>query len=117
VKIVHYQELPPEGVEAEGASGVTIRWLISDKDGAPRFAMRLFEVEPGGNTPLHTHETEHEVFILEGTGAVWRDGKEVPVDPGTAVFVPPEERHCFYNRGEAVLKFICMVPVNPEKSS
>lgn len=112
MKIINYQDMTPDPVTGEGVSGVTIRWLISGDDGAPHFAMRLFEVQPGGNTPLHTHDTEHEVFILEGTGAVWREGKEVTLVPGTAVFVPPDEKHCFFNKGETVLKFICMVPVS-----
>ncbi|MBN2415772.1 cupin domain-containing protein [bacterium] len=110
MKIIHYRDMKPDQVTGDGVTGVTIRWLISADDGAPHFAMRLFEVEPGGHTPLHTHETEHEVFILEGTGAVWRSGEEVEIGPGTAVFVPPGEKHCFFNRGTAVLKFICMVP-------
>ena len=111
MKILHYTEMEPKLVDMEGARGVNVRWLIAKEDGAPNFAMRLFEVEAGGTTPLHRHATEHEVFILEGEGAVWREGEEVPVGPGTAVFVPPEEKHCFKNTGEGILRFLCMVPV------
>jgi quercetin dioxygenase-like cupin family protein len=111
MKVLHYDELTPNPVTMEGAQGVTIRWLIAKEDGAPHFAMRLFEVTPGGHTPLHTHETEHEVFILEGEGTVWKEGKEVPMAAGTVVFVPPGEKHRFMNKGDGVLKFICMVPV------
>jgi quercetin dioxygenase-like cupin family protein len=112
MKILPYKEMDPTPVTMEGAEGVTIRWLIAKEDGAPHFAMRLFEVEPGGHSPLHTHEGEHEVFILEGEAAVWRDGDEVPVKSGTAVYVPPGEKHAFYNKGEGVLRFLCMVPVS-----
>lgn len=42
--------------------------------GAENFAMRLFEIQPRGYSPLHQHDWEHEVFILEGKGAV-RDKK------------------------------------------
>ncbi len=111
MKVIHYSDIEPSPVNMDGAEGVTIRWLISDKDGAPNFAMRLFEVEPGGTTPLHTHSHEHEVFILEGNGAVWRNGEEVAVTVGTAIFVPPNEKHCFMNKGETVLKLICLVPI------
>ena len=104
-------EMKADPVTTEGAKGVTIRWLIAQEDGAPNFAMRLFEVAPGGTTPLHTHDSEHEVFILDGEGDVWREGKEVRVGPGTAIFVPSGEKHCFMNNGKGVLRFLCMVPV------
>ena len=104
----------PEAVQMEGAEGVTIRWLISDKDGAPHFAMRLFEIEKGGHTPLHTHDFEHEVFILEGEGAIWCEGQEYSIGPGCAIFVPQGEKHSFINKGEEGFRFLCMVPVMPK---
>ena len=61
-------------VNIEGAKDVEIRWLISKEDGAENFAMRMFELQPGGHTPLHTHPHEHEVFIVEGNASnffVW----------------------------------------------
>jgi quercetin dioxygenase-like cupin family protein len=112
MKILHYQDVAPEPVQVDGACGTTIRWLISKDDGAPSFAMRLFELAPEGTTPLHTHAWEHEVFILEGTGEVWHEGAYVPVGPGTAIFVPAEEKHCFRNTGRDPLTFLCLVPVS-----
>jgi len=110
MKIIDYRSIDPEPVKMEGAKDVTIRWLVTREDGAPNFAMRLFEVAPGGCTPLHVHEHEHEVYILEGEGTVWREGEEVSAGSGTAVFVPPGEKHQFVNRGSSVLKFLCFVP-------
>jgi len=111
MKILNYSSLEPDPVKMEGAKDVTIRWLIAKEDGAPHFAMRLFEVKPGGYTPLHQHENEHEVFILEGEGKVWKEGNEETVTPGTAIFVPQHEKHQFINKGQSVLKFICLIPV------
>jgi len=110
MKILHCQDIAAEPVTTEGAQGVTIRWLITKKDGAPGFAMRLFEIAPDGGTPLHDHGNEHEVFVLEGEGCVWREGREIPLKPGNAVFVPAGERHCFRNTGRSAFKFLCMVP-------
>jgi quercetin dioxygenase-like cupin family protein len=111
MKIMHYQDVNADPVTTEGAKDVTIRLLITKNDGAPGFIMRLFEIAPGGGTPLHTHDNEHEVFVLEGEGAVWRDGKDVPLRPGIAVFVPGGERHCFKNTGAGKFQFLCLVPV------
>ena len=111
MKIAHYQDVQADPVTVEDAKEVTIRLLITKDDGAPGFAMRLFEIAPGGRTPLHTHKNEHEVFVLEGEGSVWREGKDVPIRPGTAVFVPCGEQHCFKNAGREAFKFLCLVPV------
>ena len=52
MKITRYTDVPPEQV-GEGAEGVSIRWAISQRDGAENFAMRVFQIEPGGFTPRH----------------------------------------------------------------
>jgi quercetin dioxygenase-like cupin family protein len=111
VKIIRSTEIPASPVAMEGAQGTTIRELITDREGAPTFVMRLFEVEPGGHTPLHSHDWEHEVFILSGAGElVLADGAH-PFAAGDAVFVPGGEEHRFSNTGEAALRFLCLIPV------
>jgi len=72
--------------------------------------MRLFELEPGGMTPLHHHPWEHEVFILEGVCRLIIGGDERPIGAGYAVYIPPNIRHSFINAGEGVLKFLCLIP-------
>jgi quercetin dioxygenase-like cupin family protein len=51
MKITNFKNVTAEKVSDPAARGVTIRWLISHKDDAPNFAMRLFEVAPEGHTP------------------------------------------------------------------
>ncbi len=96
---------------AAEAPGVTVRWVISERDGAPNFAMRVFEVEPGAASPFHTHAWEHEAFILAGKGHVRAEDGETPFQEGDAIFVAPEEKHQFVNDGDTVLRFICVVPL------
>jgi len=111
MKIVDYKEVKAEPVDFEEVKDVKVRWLISDKDNAPNFAMRLFEVGPGGYSPLHTHSWEHEVFILEGEGIATDGEKEAPIKSGTVVYVAPEEKHQFKNTGSETLKFLCLIPI------
>lgn len=109
MKIAHYTDT--EAKEAnEGASKIKVRWIISKEMGAPNFAMRVFEVEPGGYSPSHSHDWEHEVFILEGGGIVVSQNGEKRFKPGDAVFVAPNEKHQFKNDGKKPVKFICVVP-------
>jgi len=109
-KAVHYKEVPKEEVGEKGAKGIQVRWLISRKDGAENFAMRYFEVEPDGYTPRHTHDWEHEVFVLSGEGIVFCRGKEWKISPGYVVFIPPGEEHYFKNTGKEKMVFLCLIP-------
>ena len=113
MKLKHYSEIPLEEVEMDGAKGASIRWLISQKDGAPNFATRMFEVEPGGFTPYHTHSWEHENFIVSGEGALVTEEGDKPFKEGDVIYVPPQFKHCYKNTGDTTLKFLCVIP-NPE---
>ena len=96
-----------------GALGVQMRLMIGREDGAPTFAMRLFDVEPGGQTPLHAHNYEHEVLILSGSGEVTGgpDGKiQKKIQQGNVIFMPANELHQFRNTGNQTLQFMCLVP-------
>ena len=111
MKVVHSCDLEPKPVTEEGASGATIRWLLSKPEGAPSFAMRLFALAPGGCTPLHTHAWEHEVFVLDGPAEVVTGSGAQPLAAGDAVLVMPEERHQFRNTGTGAARFLCMIPL------
>lgn len=115
MKITNVQQIPLERIEMPGADGCAYRVLLSRRDGAPNFAMRLFEVAAGGHTPLHEHPYEHEVFILDGAGVVWRDGADVAIKPGDVLFVPAGEKHQFRNTGTRTLKFLCLIPAEFQK--
>ncbi|KPL02079.1 MAG: cupin [candidate division Zixibacteria bacterium SM1_73] len=111
MKIINFKNVEVEEVEEPGSKGVTIRWLITQKDGAPNFAMRLFEVEPGGFTPYHKHSWEHEVFILQGKGILVTEEKNRPLKKDDAVLVPPDENHQFKNDSDENFVFICLIPI------
>ena len=113
MKVAHYRDIPPDPVGEEGASGIAIRWVISEKDGADNFSMRVFEMEAGGYSPYHKHPWEHEVFILEGRGSLVQGEKEVPFSKGDVIFIPPGEEHQVKNSFGEPLEFICLIP-NPK---
>lgn len=110
MKIAHYKDIPPDPAGEENASRIAIRWLISEKDGAPNFSMRVIEVEPGGYSPYHGHPWEHEVFILEGRGILVQEETETPFSKGDVIFIPPGEQHQLKNASEEKLEFICLIP-------
>ncbi|MFH1219941.1 MAG: cupin domain-containing protein [Candidatus Eisenbacteria bacterium] len=111
MKIDKARNVPAGPVKEKEAVGVKMRVLMSEKDGAPNFIMRIFEIEPGGNTLYHTHPWEHEVYVLEGRGSVRQKGKDHPIEQGSFALVAPDEEHQFVNAGDGPLKFICCIPI------
>ncbi|MBS7632057.1 cupin domain-containing protein [Candidatus Bathyarchaeota archaeon] len=109
MKLFPYREVKAEDA-GEGTFGVKVRWLITKQMGAPNFAMRLFELEPNGHSPLHSHPWEHEVFILEGEGVAVNSNGEHKFKTGDVVFIAPNEQHQFKNTGKKTLNFLCLVP-------
>lgn len=105
-----YDQVEKKNVEKEGVEGVSIRWLIGRNSGAPNFYMRLFEVEPGGHSPFHSHPWEHEVYFLEGRGRLNTDRGSIAVERDHFALVMPDESHQFENTGDTPLKFICLIP-------
>lgn len=91
------------------ARGVEMRPLITDREGAPTFSMRVFTLAADGHTPFHSHEWEHEVYILAGDGVLRTADGERAVHPGDSVFIAPHEFHQFCG-GPAGLQFICCAP-------
>jgi len=114
MKVQNFSEIEETEVTMEGVKDAKMRLLISDKDGADNFAMRMFTVEPGGHTPFHYHNYEHEVFVLEGQGVLKGEDSQHPFKAGDVIFVKPNEKHQFQNADQEELKFLCLIPA-PEK--
>jgi quercetin dioxygenase-like cupin family protein len=107
---VSVDRYPPEK-EMQGAS---VRWLIGPAEGAPNFALRYFEIAPGGWSSLDQHAHEHGVFILRGQGQVLLGKEESTVAFGDVVYVSPYEPHQFKNIGDEPLGFLCVIPSREE---
>ena len=102
--------IPQNEAKFEGSAGCLVQILVGKEDKAPNFVMRKFEVAPGGHTPRHFHNYEHEVYVLEGQGAIVDGDVERPINPGDVVYVAPDDVHQFRNTGEVPLKFLCLIP-------
>ena len=111
--VTHAPTADTSAVYGPGAEGVSIQWLIDESRGAPSFAMRRFVIEPGGHTPFHRHDWEHEVYVLGGCGSLVSAEGETALTPGSAVFVAPNEDHQFRAAAADSLELLCMVPNGP----
>lgn len=108
--IKNINDTPLKPVEIPGAVGAEMAIMCGREHGAPNFSLRQFKVSPGGNTPRHSHDYEHEVFIVSGGGTVLLDGKENPVREGDVILVPANEEHQFKADPSKGLRILCLVP-------
>lgn len=110
MKVSPFAAVEEKVVEMPGAEKCKVRWLVGKEDGAENFSMRQFEVGVGGFTPKHSHDYEHEVYVLGGQGTV-REGENLhDIKSGDVIFVKPNEVHQFVNTGDQPLNFLCLIP-------
>ena len=111
--IRNIDDTPMKPVEMNGVRGASMAVMVGRDDDAPHFALRSFSVEPGGHTPQHQHDYEHEVYVVSGQGRVLLGGERREIRAGDVLYVPANEEHQFTVEGSAFepLRFLCIVPV------
>jgi len=110
MKRMHYTQVEEQIPTEEGVKDTKIRWLITEKMGAKNFAMRVFTIQPGGHTPHHTHDWEHELFMLQGEAVLRSGDSKEPFRPGEFAFIQANELHQIRNEGKTPAVVMCLIP-------
>jgi quercetin dioxygenase-like cupin family protein len=97
-------------VQDDTVRDVEMNVLIGEVEGIPNFFMRKFVIEEGGYTPYHTHDWEHVVYILEGSGTLKGNDQELELKAGSSVLGSPNEEHQFRADRNTGLSFLCSIP-------
>ncbi len=108
--IGNVEDIKKVHVKASGAINAFKQVLINVDHGWEGWAMRLFTLGPGGQTPRHAHPWPHINYIIAGRGILYMDGKQHNVKEGSVAYIPDEIDHQFINDGEKEFSFICIVP-------
>ena len=99
--ILHLGDIPsiPRG------DGVSTRPLIGKWNTlAARLTTGVTTFAPGTVIPLHTHNVEETVMLLEGEATAVIDGKPYHLVAGDVTWVPAEVPHHFLNRGQGQMR-------------
>ncbi len=108
--VKNYKDVKEEVVTIADSKQTTIRWLITDKDGAINFATRRIKIDPGGEIGLHEHPEEHHIYVLEGKAKLLGpSGVGDSIHEGDVLFIPPHEIHGFLNDFAEPFIFICII--------
>lgn len=112
MNVTHYSRFEPiDASEIEEAyTGITIRRVISEVDGADSTVMDVFEIAPGGQSPYHSHPWDHQVFVVSGRGWCRGEAGRLEFGAGDVIYVKPDEMHSFGNSGPEAVKLVCVIP-------
>jgi quercetin dioxygenase-like cupin family protein len=92
-------------------------YLLGPQNSAARnLAFGLAEFPAGTLAAAHVHAAEEEIiFILSGAGAILAGEQEVRLEPGVAVFIPPDLTHQIRVDSDEPLKLVTLFspPVTP----
>ena len=110
--VVNAANVPIEKLDKKGAEKAQVQYLIDDRQGSDRFALRLYTVQKDGHTPLDQHPYEHQVYVLKGEGLL-RQSKDASaplksLKSGDSIFIPSNAVHQFSNTQDAPFVFLCV---------
>jgi len=81
---------------------------------ADSFTMVLVELDPGIDTPAHTHPHEQATMVQEGSVAFTIQGETRIVGPGDVIRIPPDVEHGAVAQGKSALLIDLFVPQREE---
>jgi quercetin dioxygenase-like cupin family protein len=112
MKIIAIDQVEKKKVMMDGAAGAWKQMPLGNADRAPVYSYRVFTLEPGGNTPYHSHPYEHMNYIIEGQGVLVNEaGNEQSLKAGDFALVDPNEKHQYKNNSsDKIFRMICGVP-------
>jgi quercetin dioxygenase-like cupin family protein len=112
ITVINSGDVPVEELTKNGATDVKVRYLIDERHGSERFALRLYIVQKDGHTPLDQHEYEHHVYILSGQGILRQSDRNAmisrPLREKDTIFIPSNAIHQFINERNEPLVFLCV---------
>jgi quercetin dioxygenase-like cupin family protein len=84
------------------------RWyreVINADDGSTQVTQFVGGIPPG-RAPDHYHLYEEVIVILDGTGAMWADTSNTPIETGSCIFLPHGQVHCVEIRGDGEMRLL-----------
>lgn len=72
----------------------------------PTFTTGISTYPKGQGAPLHSHNCDEQVTLLEGRGEVEIDGKVTPLQPYDSTYIPGGHEHAFRNTGDEPMKIL-----------
>jgi mannose-6-phosphate isomerase-like protein (cupin superfamily) len=87
--------------------GVETTLLVGkERCGATNFTTGITKFPVGKKVPMHSHNCDEQVTLLEGSGDMETGGQRVPLKPYDSTYIPKDEPHRFINTGDGPLTIL-----------
>jgi quercetin dioxygenase-like cupin family protein len=101
-KLLKFEDAP----RVDRGNGATTFPMVGKQDGSQAFSAGITSFQPGVDVPMHSHNVEEMVIILEGHGECVLDGVTKPVKTWDTTYVPANMVHCFRNTSDAQMSIM-----------
>ncbi len=101
-KLLRFEDAP----RVDRGNGATTFPMVGKQDGSQAFSAGITSFQPGVDVPMHSHNVEEMVIILEGHGECVLDGVTKPVKTWDTTYVPANMVHCFRNTSDAQMSIM-----------
>ena len=89
-----------------GSGILTVPLITHMSADNPTFTTGISTYPKGQGAPLHSHNCDEQVTLLEGRGEVEIDGKVTPLQPYDSTYIPGGHEHAFRNTGDEPMKIL-----------
>ena len=89
-----------------GGGIVTVPLVTAASVERPRFVTGMSVYPPGTGAPLHFHNCDEQVTILEGVAEVEVDGAVTPLQRYDTTYIEAGREHAFRNRGDEPMRIL-----------
>jgi quercetin dioxygenase-like cupin family protein len=100
--------IPWSSIELEDLNPLLQRQFVVGQD----IMVARVLMKKGCIVPLHSHHNEQITYILDGALKFWIDGKEIVVNAGEVLTIPPHMPH----RAEALVDTVDLDVFNPPRA-
>ncbi len=104
--IIRFEGWKVPGKEA----GTMSQRLTTYQVGAQSLTSGISQFAPGAAVPMHTHNCEEQVTIVEGSGVATIDGVEQVLTAYDSTYVPAGVPHCFRNASDKPFVMLFVYP-------
>lgn len=101
-KLLKFEDAP----RVDRGNGATTFPMVGKQDGSQAFSAGITSFQPGVDVPMHSHNVEEMVIILEGHGECVLDGVTKHVKTWDTTYVPANMVHCFRNTSDAQMSIM-----------
>jgi len=103
VSIIHVDRVK---VIKRGSGILTVPLVTHQTADNPVITTGISTYPRGQGAPLHSHNCDEQVTLLEGRGEVEVDGKVTPLKPYDSTYIPGNHQHAFRNTGDQAMKIL-----------